>query len=466
METIKFRAWLLYNKMNSYYVGKLSSPTAVDYSVYESISLSEYNNTYTDWISYKYGTQTVYISQYVFFKNLSYNDAVSFCEKIGTVIINGKSYVAKIMPANFWLEIPNNIFSSFYASSHLFLTSTLTNDDCSVVSRDLYTESFSHHGLVKTDTKSDELPVAFVPVLISLNNKVNISGEDMDLGNKASSFGITYSVHDEDIEDRIFITEELNGEIIREIENAACGELYTFNITPGLFSNLPLDDINIVKITATDGYNKSVRYYTFNRISNNPTINCIGSTNLGTLTKMPEISYSVSDNYDDTITITEKLNDKIIFFDKVPVGTVRKSSMIESQWLECIGPSTLEIIAENSNGGSETLEITFSRKGGNKLKVMTIPSVSKTRPEKISLNIGWTTDNATGIVEVCNNANDEEKDMVWENATREIENGDVYSFKNTTKISEDWAVSIKITIIKDEGSSSEVNVYSIRGTYE
>ena len=68
METIKFRAWLLYNKMNSYYVGKLSSPTAVDYSTYESISLSEYNNTYTDWVSYQYGTQTVYISQYIFFK--------------------------------------------------------------------------------------------------------------------------------------------------------------------------------------------------------------------------------------------------------------------------------------------------------------------------------------------------------------------------------------------------------------
>ena len=74
MEIIKFRAWLLYNKMTNFYIGKLSSLSAVDYSGYESISLSDYNNTYTDWVAYEYNTQKVYISQYVIFKNISYSN--------------------------------------------------------------------------------------------------------------------------------------------------------------------------------------------------------------------------------------------------------------------------------------------------------------------------------------------------------------------------------------------------------
>ena len=465
MEKIKFRAWLLYNKMTSFYIGKLSALSAIDYSEYESISLSSYNNTYTDWISYQYGTQTVYISQYVIFKNLNYYDALSFCEKIGTVTINGKSYAAKIMPASFWLDLPNNVLSSFYACNHLFLTSNITDDDdCSVVTRSIHTEKFSHHSYINVENKSDDMPVAFIPVLVSLNNEVNISGEDADLGDKTTSFGITYSVHDEDIDDSICITEELNGKIIREIGNASCGELYTFNITPGLFSDLPMDEVNVIKITADDGYNKAVRIYTFNRVSSNPTINYNGNPNLGSIKEIPVISYSVSDSYGEAVTITEKINDKIIYSDKLSLDTARTVSISESQWLECSGHCVLEITAENANGGLETLEITFSRDNGTRLEVMTKPSVSKTQPTKISLNVGWTTDNAVGTIYACNNALDEV--VAWEDITEEIDDSDVYSFKNNTKTAEDWAVSIKIIIEKDEGSDSEVNVYSIRGTYE
>ena len=465
MEIIKFRAWLLYNKMTNFYIGKLSSLSAVDYSGYESISLSDYNNTYTDWVAYEYNTQKVYISQYVIFKNISYSKALSFCEKIGTVTINSKSYVAKIMPASFWLNMPSNISSSLHAYGHLFLTSTFSNSNCQVINRNDRNDRFSHDSYISTDSsKSGDVFVAFIPVLVPLNNEVNISGEDMDLGDKSTSFGITYSVQDKDANDSIFITEELNGKIVREIESAVCGQLYTFNITPGLLSELPIGETSIVKITASDGYNKAVRIYTFNRVSNNPTIVYNGSTNLGTLKNIPTISYSISDNNDSAVIITEKLNDKIIYSEKISTNNIRKTDITSAQWSGCVGPCTLEITAVNSNGGSETLTIYFSKGSSNRLEVMTKPSVSKTQPKNISLDIGWTTDNATGTIEVCNNALDEV--VIWEDATKEIDGGNVYHFKNNSKTSEDWAVSIRIIIVKDSGSTSEVNVYSIRGTYE
>lgn len=465
---LNFRAWLLYDKMTNFYIGKSSSQNAIDYSQYESISLYEHDSVAADWISYEYNASTVYISQYVIFYNMNYDEALFLCEKIGNININGKPYSAKIMPASFWLDLPKDVYTILHAYQYSFITSTFNNEFYHVVSRDSYSNAFNYTGYVDENSISEgaeeKRSRAFIPVLVPVNNEVFISGEDLDLGDKSSSFSITYTVHDEDHDDSIYITEELNNKIIREIANAECDTLYTFSITPGLYSDLIENETNVIKITANDGYVTASRFYTFKKVSNNPIITYDGNPNLGSIPGIPELSYTVSDNNEDSIIVTEKLNGKVIHTETVSSGTARTIEITESQWLECIGVSTLEIVAENSSGGSSTFVITFARDNGNRLEVRTKPSVSSIQPSKISLNVGWTTDNATGTVYVANNALDE--NVEWEDATNEIENGEVYFFENSTKTSDNWAVSIKIVIEKDEGSTSEVNVFSIRGTYE
>ena len=42
----------------------------------------------------------------------------------------------------------------------------------------------------------------------------------------------------------------------------------------------------------------------------------------------------------------------------------------------------------------------------------------------------------------------------------------VYNLTNTTKTAAEWGVSVKVIVKKDGGSTGEVSLYSIKGTYE
>ena len=85
-------------------------------------------------------------------------------------------------------------------------------------------------------------------------------------------------------------------------------------------------------------------------------------------------------------------------------------------------------------------------------------------PTKISLELDWKTNNATGKVYVTNNAHD--KIPVWEDMTGIVNTNNIYLFTNSEKTSEEWGISIKVVVFKDAGSTSEIDVFGIRGTYE
>lgn len=465
---LKFRTWLLYSNMNSLYVGDSSSLNAIDFPKYSSISLGDKENSHISWVATLYNNETVYISQYVIFKNISYNDAEKLCDKVGIITIDNKSYAMKIMPVSFWINLSKDIYSTIRACGYSVITSTQTDDGFNVISRVPCTDAFSDYGIIKDKNlisdSENNLSIAYIPVLVPINSEVSISGQDADFGDKTSGFGITYSVYDKDDSDSIYIKEELNGKIIREINDASLSELYTFNITSGLFSELVANEMNVAKITASDGNAVATRIYTFKKVNNDPVINYEGNASLGPVTDIPSITYSVSDDTGSTITVVEKLNNRIIYSENIKTNENRTVSISESQWAECIGLNTLEISANNSSGGASSISITFSKGSSNKLEVQTKPSIVESQPKKISLDIDWVTDNATGKVYVSNNALDEKP--VWEDATSKVNTNDMYSFTNNEKLSDDWAISVKVIIEKDTGSTSEVSVFGIRGTFE
>ena len=82
--------------------------------------------------------------------------------------------------------------------------------------------------------------------LVPVNNPPSISGEDKNLGDKTSSFSVTYSISDEDNGQELTIKEKLNGNIIRTLQNPVQNSLLEFTITDELFSSLTMGTTNTI----------------------------------------------------------------------------------------------------------------------------------------------------------------------------------------------------------------------------
>jgi hypothetical protein len=96
---------------------------------------------------------------------------------------------------------------------------------------------------------------------------------------------------------------------------------------------------------------------------------------------------------------------------------------------------------------------------GDILQFETIPQSVDFKPYSISLTDKKVIDsNASIKVYACNNANDEMK--IWEDITSEYVKNACYTFKNNSKISENWAVSVKY-IIEANNSTGEISINAI-----
>lgn len=304
----------------------------------------------------------------------------------------------------------------------------------------------------------------YYAILKLLNKPPTISDSDGNLGDKTSSFSLAYTVDDENPEDTLTITEKLNGTTIRTINNATRNSTYYFDVSASLFSNLAVYSTSTIEITVSDGALSATRTYTFRKTNTAPVINYSGNANLGTITSKPTINYSVTDAEGDNITVTERLNGKTLRTITVSSGTSMTVSIPNSSWLACgSSTNTIEIYARDSAGGSSNTSITFAR-AIDRIEVITKAIESDTMPTKISLEVGWDTNNASGTVYVCNNGLD--SNPTWEDMTDNLDSDNAYSFTNTSKTADKWGISVRVIVRKDGGSTGEVSLYSIKGTYE
>lgn len=158
----------------------------------------------------------------------------------------------------------------------------------------------------------------FRAALVSLNSAPLISGSDENLGDKSGPFSIVYQVSDPD-GDAVNITEKINGNILRTIEDAAQETDIELAIDLATWSNLAINQTHTVTIEATDSFgNVAVRTYTFRKVNAVPSAPgaiispVAGSTVVGNVTIQwaeatdpdgDELTYSVFYSADDGETL-------------------------------------------------------------------------------------------------------------------------------------------------------------------
>ena len=450
------------------------APDFYDYKSYTFVDNTESKYDFK-WIESKIDGKKVYISQTFIFQDVSYNALFKKVNMNKTLKLNGSAYILRLLSKD---EFQNKLSStvldqldfSITSSNPLYtLTSTIlngTNVINIIYNKDNYIP-YIKSLWDENDFDLDTFSTAngCILALELLNNPPTISGEDENLGNKTSSFSITYSISDEDSDQELTVKEKLNGSIIRPLKNPTQNSTLTFTITDELFVSLSMNTTNTIEIEVTDGSATTYRRYTFVKTNSAPFITYTGQTDLGELTTKPSITYSVKDNEGDAITVTEKLNGEVI---KQFTATSNKNYTItitDEFWLTCgKNANTIEISASDVNGGTSYKYITFTRQV-NKVQITTKKAIeTDAAATKIMVSPDWDKTGCTGKVEVCNNGFD--ASPTWEDMTTMSVLNRPYTFTNSTKTAAKWGIKIRLTLTKNEGYEGEVAIYGFGGAFE
>ena len=464
-------------------------------SVYENDSFTFVStaneNLKWKWIKTKLGNKTIYISKVFLDADMEINTVIN---NMKDITIDGIPYRMRLLSMNEWKSLDKEILyqidfgicknyyereqnekdEDYYRKSTACfrtLTSTTYNSSGNYEWFGGYDRVY-HQRYVTGNTLEyantsmfpDQEKWGYLPVLELLDIPPTISGSDSNLGDKTQAFSISYTVNDADSKDTLTVTEKLNGTTVRTINNAVRNQSYSFSVTSSQFANLKLYETNTIKITVSDGTLSATRTYTFRKTNTAPVINYTGNNNLGIISSKPTIKYTVTDAEGDKITITERLNGKVLQTYTVNSGTSCTVNIPNMSWLGCSSSTnTIEINARDTAGGSSNKSITF-RRAIDRIEVITNPIKTNKAVTKISLEVGWNTENASGQVFVCNNAYD--ASPTWENMTNSVGSSLVYNLTNKTKTASNWGLSVKVIVKKDGGSTGEVSLYNIKGTYE
>jgi hypothetical protein len=197
-----------------------------------------------------------------------------------------------------------------------------------------------------------------------------------------------------------------------------------------------------------------------------PTITNTSGTQLGEKNAAFSYSYTVSDADGDTISVTEKLDGKIVTTrTDIASGTVltfEQASTEEGFRRILNGSHTIQIVASDGKDSS-SVSATFT-------KGVTSASVTLTTPLAVDGDItvavlqvtGSIPDDATFKAEVTNNANDAE--LVWQDATTEVQKGTNIVFSNKTA-SNGAAFNFRISVSR--GASGESGyIEAVTGAFQ
>lgn len=420
-----------------------------------------------NWVEFNEGGQKKYICTSGIFYGFKYNHLIKSFKQIE---LGGEIYELRVPTESEILylyenkllnKVDNKSGETSYAHYVIYGSNNEEFTSCSTVNEDNQKPTF-FHGLSINDFQDYML---VIPVLVVVNNPPTISGKDEDLGDKTNPFNVTYSVSDVDANQELTVKEKLNGSIIRTLQNPIQGSTLTFTITDELFASLSMNTTNTIEIEVTDGSATTYRRYTFVKTNSAPLINYLGQLDLGQLTSKPSISYSVSDNEGDTITVTEKLNGEVIKQFTATSNTNYTITITDEFWLTCgKNTNTIEISASDVNGGTSYKYITFTRQV-NKVQITTKnPIETDVAATKIMVSPDWDKTGCTGKVEVCNNGFD--ASPTWEDMTTMAALNRPYVFTNNTKTAAKWGIKIRLTLTKNEGYTGEVAIYGFGGAYE
>lgn len=429
------------------------------------------------WFKTTLNEQPVYITSTIPMKNITYDDIMG---SLNTVTLNNQVYQLKLLTFNEWISLGTDLLSSIdfdlgnYSHTPFYvLTSNVVNNSrvWLYYNRDIRQNDINYpcftDKLTPVSSNNSYIDAGYIPVLVLKDNSLPIiSGVKGDLGVKSSAFQICYSVNDLDEYQDLTVEEKLNGKILNTIYKAVRNKTYTIDITNNLLRTACNNNSsNIIEVTVNDGINTVSETCIFTKTNYSPEIIYNGPEDLGYLKECPVITYTVKDqDIDDKLTVKERLNGKSLRSFTVDPDTEIESNITEDNWLNCYDTVNIfEIMVSDLYGNTAYKTITFTKNVSN-IQLITKPILCTNMPTKISLELDWVVNNASGKVEVCNNAFDD--NPTWEDITDNLELDTMYLFTNNTKIAPDWGISIKVTIEKDSGYRGEIDLYSIKGTYE
>ena len=296
------------------------------------------------------------------------------------------------------------------------------------------------------------------------NAAPTISGTDTNLGDKNLGFAYQYTVNDAD-GDTLTVTEELNDELIRTINNAPKNEALSVTITSEKLYTLGLNSVNNIKITVTDGKGGTAyRRLTFKRTNSSPGISG-QDTDLGLKTGSFAENYTVTDVEGDNVVVTEYVDDVEIRSFQATLGQQNTIELTREKWLTLTnGAHQLRVEAVDGNFATSVRVWTFSKAEKVILFQLPAPEETDAAASKVLVTPTWKIEGAVAKVEACNNAFDDSP--TWEDITAMVQINRVYNFTNKTKTAEKWGVDIRFTITKNEGFEGEVSISGFGGAYE
>ena len=306
------------------------------------------------------------------------NDPLTLTQMYGKCHYSGHSdFLTTLLSEQEWQSLPATVLNKIAWSTHpnvYVLTSSLYNGQAVWVRYENGQWKRRMHGALK----GNECAYAngFIPVMYdckhkwkptgdnsSVQDKIEIIEKTLYIGGQSQPFGVRYTVRDLDYDQKITVTEKLNGKTIATISDFNKNSYGTVKITKNLFDPLATNTQHTIEIIASDGVDSDNYFITFRKTNNPPVITCNCNSDLGTLDHKPSVSYSVNDPDGDIVTVIEKLNKSQIKSHQVALKQQYTISISDEFWNKCDNnKNTIEIIATDSKGASVTKTITFTKK--------------------------------------------------------------------------------------------------------
>lgn len=178
----------------------------------------------------------------------------------------------------------------------------------------------------------------------------------------------------------------------------------------------------------------------------------------------PSISYTVTDEDDDPVTVTIKVDGVVIKTHAVTLGQSNAFQFSSEDWRKVLnGEHTLKIVADDSYIPSERT-YTFT-------KSMTSMSFTLAEPlpaddvitKAIESIIGELPTGAAVKIEVCNNGYDDSP--TWQDVTQRVLAGEKFQLTNATKTAENWGYNVRVTVSRGS-ATGDIYINSMGGFFE
>ncbi len=201
---------------------------------------------------------------------------------------------------------------------------------------------------------------------------------------------------------------------------------------------------------------------TFTVIWNRPPVISGSDSNLGTISAIPTVNYSVTELESDSFTITEYLNGQQTRSFAGAAGQNYSATIDPNTWLTLAldVPHEIRIRATDSKGLYSERVFTFIRTETEIQFELNLDDpdtrdffTCDAKPTRILVTLDAVIPSGASItkVEVCNNAFDAVP--TWEDATGPAKAVRGYLFTNNVKTAANWGINIRVTI--DKGTATE-----------